>query len=57
MPESPLLASGAQIEPTAAAPLHTNEFFSGMVTQANPLGPGLVPTFTRSSTRPAAMTG
>ena len=43
MPESPLIAAGAQVEPTPAAQLHTNEFFSGMVTQANPLGPGLVP--------------
>ena len=43
MPESPLLTAGAQIEPTSAAPLHTNEFFTGMWTQGNPLGPGAVP--------------
>lgn len=43
MPESPLLTAGAQIEPSSAAPLHTNEFFTGMWTQGNPLGPGAVP--------------
>jgi hypothetical protein len=43
MPDSPLLAAGAQVQPTSAAPLHTNEFFTGMWTQSNPLGPGAVP--------------
>lgn len=39
----PLEAAGAQVEPNATAPLHTNEFFTGMLTQGNPLGPGAVP--------------
>jgi len=43
MPESPLMTAGAQIQPSAAAPLHTNEFFTGLWTQGNPLGPGAVP--------------
>jgi hypothetical protein len=43
MPTSPLEAAGAAIQPTAAAPLHTNEFFTGMWTNGNPLGPGPVP--------------
>lgn len=43
MPESPLQAAGAQIQPTAAAPLHTNEFFTGLWTQGSPFGPGPVP--------------
>jgi hypothetical protein len=43
MPESPLQAAGAQIDPSAAAPLHTNEWFTGMLTNGNPLGPGAVP--------------
>lgn len=43
MPQSPLETAGAQVEPTSAAPLHTNEFFTGMWTQGNPLGPGAVP--------------
>ena len=43
MPESPLIAAGAQIQPINAAPLHTNEFFTGLWTQGNPLGPGAVP--------------
>lgn len=43
MPESPLIAAGAAVEPINAAPLHTNEFFTGMFTQGNPLGPGPVP--------------
>jgi hypothetical protein len=43
MPESPFQTAGAQIEPSSAAPLHTNEFFTGMWTQGNPLGPGAVP--------------
>jgi len=43
MPESPLIAAGAQIPPTSAAPLHTNEWFTGMWTQGNPLGSGAVP--------------
>lgn len=38
-----LEAAGAVIEPTAAAPLHVNEFFTGMWTNGNPLGPGAVP--------------
>lgn len=43
MPASPLETAGAQIQPTAAAALHTNEFFTGMWTQGNPLGSGAVP--------------
>jgi hypothetical protein len=43
MPESPLEAAGAAVQPVASAALHTNEFFSGMWTQGNPLGPGAVP--------------
>lgn len=43
MPESPLQTAGAQIDPSSAAPLHTNEFFTGMWTQGNPLGSGAVP--------------
>lgn len=43
MPQSPLEVAGAQVDPTSAAPLHTNEFFTGMWTQGNPLGPGAVP--------------
>jgi hypothetical protein len=43
MPESPLQAAGAQIQPSASAPLHTNEWFTGMLTNGNPLGPGAVP--------------
>jgi hypothetical protein len=43
MPESPLQAAGAQIQPSAAAPLHTNEFFTGLWTQGSPFGPGAVP--------------
>ena len=43
MPESPLQVAGAQVQPTGAAPLHTNEFFTGLFTQGNPLGPGPVP--------------
>lgn len=43
MPESALQAAGAQIDPSAAAPLHTNEWFTGLLTQGNPLGPGPVP--------------
>lgn len=43
MPQSPLEAAGAQVEPNSTAPLHTNEFFSGMFTNGNPLGPGGVP--------------
>lgn len=43
MPESPLVTAGAEIPPSAAAPLHTNEFFTGMWTQGNPLGAGAVP--------------
>lgn len=43
MPESPLQVAGAQIQPSSAAPLHTNEFFTGMWTQGSPFGPGAVP--------------
>lgn len=43
MPESPLQVAGAQVQPTSAAPLHTNEFFTGLFTQGNLLGPGPVP--------------
>ncbi|HTH42894.1 MAG TPA: hypothetical protein VL498_07000 [Terracidiphilus sp.] len=43
MPDSPLIAAGAQVAPIAAAALHTNEFFTGMWTQGNPLGAGAVP--------------
>jgi hypothetical protein len=43
VPQSPLEVAGAQVDPTSAAPLHTNEFFTGMWTQGNPLGPGAVP--------------
>jgi hypothetical protein len=43
MPDSPLAVAGAEVQPTAAAPLHTNEFFTGLWTQGNPLGPGAVP--------------
>lgn len=43
MPESPLISAGAQVQPIAAASLHTNEFFTGMWTQGNPLGAGAVP--------------
>jgi len=43
MPISPLETAGAQIQPTSAAPLHTNEFFTGLWTHGNPLGPGAVP--------------
>ena len=43
MPVSPLETAGAAIQPTAAAPLHTNEFFTGLWTNASPLGPGPVP--------------
>ena len=43
MPISPLETAGAQIQPTSAAPLHTNEFFTGLWTNGNPLGPGAVP--------------
>jgi hypothetical protein len=43
MPVSPFETAGAQIQPTSAAPLHTNEFFTGLWTHGNPLGPGAVP--------------
>lgn len=43
MPDSPLVAAGAEVQPTGSAPLHTNEFFTGLWTQGNPLGPGAVP--------------
>src|SRR5215469_11157990 len=43
MPESPLESAGAAVQPIPAAALHTNEFFTGMWTQGNPLGPGAVP--------------
>ncbi|HET6220179.1 MAG TPA: hypothetical protein VFE27_24335 [Acidobacteriaceae bacterium] len=43
MPESPLVSAGAQVQPISAAALHTNEFFTGMWTQGNPLGAGAVP--------------
>jgi hypothetical protein len=43
MPDSPLQAEGAAIQPTASAALHNNEYFTGMWTQGNPLGPGAVP--------------
>ena len=43
MPDSPLIAAGAQVQPISAAALHTNEFFTGMWTQGNPLGAGAVP--------------
>lgn len=43
MPNSPLESAGAQVQPSASAPLHVNEFFTGMFTQGNPLGPGAVP--------------
>ncbi|HEY2351076.1 MAG TPA: hypothetical protein VGH83_01115 [Candidatus Acidoferrum sp.] len=41
MPDAFALA-GAAVSPSAAAPLHTNEFFTGLWTQGNPLGPGAV---------------
>lgn len=37
MPESPLIAAGAQIAPINAAPLHTNRMFTGLWTQRSPL--------------------
>jgi hypothetical protein len=40
---SPLEAAGAAVQPIAAAPLHTNEFFTGLWTNGSPLGPGAVP--------------
>ena len=40
---SPLEAAGAQIQPTSAAPLHVNEFFTGLWTNGSPFGPGAVP--------------
>jgi hypothetical protein len=43
MPDSPLAAAGAQVAPTSTAALHTNEFFTGLWTQGNPLGAGAVP--------------
>jgi len=43
VPSSPLEAAGAAIQATSAAPLHTNEFFTGYWTNASPLGPGAVP--------------
>jgi hypothetical protein len=43
VPDSPLIAAGAEVQPSAAAPLHTNEFFTGMWTQGNVLGGGAVP--------------
>ena len=43
MPVSPLETAGAAIQPTSAAPLHTNEFFTGLWTNGSPLGPGAVP--------------
>jgi hypothetical protein len=43
MPDSPLVVAGAQVQPTNAAALHSNEFFTGLWTQGNPLGPGAVP--------------
>lgn len=43
MPTSPLEAAGAAIQPTSAAPLHVNEFFTGLWANGNPLGPGPVP--------------
>ena len=46
MAESPLIAAGAQVQPINAAALHSNEFFTGMWTQGNPLGPGAVRTYT-----------
>lgn len=43
MATSPLQTAGAAIQPTATAPLHTNEFFTGMWSNGSPLGPGAVP--------------
>lgn len=43
MPTSPLETAGAQIAPSSAAPLHTNEFFTGMWSNGSPFGPGPVP--------------
>lgn len=43
MPTSPLESAGAAVQPIAAAPLHVNEFFTGMWTNGSPLGPGPVP--------------
>ncbi len=40
---SPLEAAGASIQPVSAAPLHTNEFFTGLWSNGSPLGPGAVP--------------
>lgn len=40
---SPLETAGAAIRPTATAPLHVNEFFTGLWTNGSPLGPGPVP--------------
>jgi len=43
MSESPFIEAGAAVPPINAAALHTDEFFTGMWTQGNPLGSGAVP--------------
>jgi hypothetical protein len=43
MPESPLIAAGAQVEPVSAAPLNTNRFFTGWWSNRSPLRDAATP--------------
>lgn len=43
MPESPLIAAGAQVQPVSAAPLHVNRMLTGLWTQRNLLRDAATP--------------